>query len=273
MKTESAILSISQLQDLCNAGLMESRDYQRPIDDKRCCILKDWIIENYNQSWFYMPVIILNKVGNRYWIIDGQHRIRAVIKIIGEQREVMSGFGLRIDVTYDLSLEDEKSRFVSINQSIPCPKLYLQKNTERKILDELALTIYSEFTNYISESWNCYCPNINVEKIIDFISDERVNGTSAISDWFSDQKVSCGTDLATGLIKFNEYVREVFKGRNRYAAYKHNCPRQHDKDDIGKFEEKLRKTAAKAKARRICYLGLVSTDRIVHCMFNHGKFF
>jgi hypothetical protein len=273
MKNESTILSIGQLQDLCNAGLMGSRDYQRPIDDKRCDILKDWIIENYKRPWFYMPVIILNKVGERYWIIDGQHRIRAVIKIIGEQRSAMTGFGLRIDVTYDLSFEDEKLRFISINKSIPCPKLYLQKNTERKILDDLSLIIYSEFTNYISESWKCNCPNINVEKIIDFISDERVNGTSAVSDWFSDQKVTSGADLAAGLIIFNEYAREVFKSKNGFTAYKHNCPRRHDKDDAGKFEEKLRKAAAKARTRRICYLGLVSTDRIVHCMFNHGKFF
>lgn len=269
----STLFTISTLQDLRNSDRLISPEYQRPIDKDRVNVIRDYILINYNKPEFYMPDVVLNKVDDVYRIIDGHHRIYAIIKITGSAREKMKTFEIRVIVKDNLSETQERKLFVSINMSVPCPKIYLSDGKERKMLTMLRRYINSKYGQQVSDSKRCVIPNINVSNILDTISRKNIDGTSAIGDWFSDQTIVKPKDLCDGLESFNEYIKSLLLAEDGFKFYKRNCSKRSDKHDIEKFKKLLATVVKKSGCSPGCYLGFIGIEKIATCMFSHGKLY
>lgn len=268
------LFTIQMLQDLKNSEKLVSPDYQRPINNSRVSILKKYIIDNYDRPEFYMPDVVLNEVKGTYKIVDGQHRLRAFIKIVGNEREMMKKFeGVYAIVKDNLSPKMEKKLFVMINQSVPCPKIYLHSSKEKKMLTRLRIFINSKYSHQISGSLRCVSPNINVSTIIDAISKKNLDGSSVIGDWFGDQTIYKSDDLCKGIEKFNEHVRTLLLSPDGFKIYKINCPRRSSRHNEDKFKKLLDIVVKKSMGDTPCYLGFIDPDRIARCMFEHGKLY
>lgn len=104
------LFTINMLQDLHIDSKLISPKYQRPIDKNRVAIIKKYILSNHNNPEFYMPDVVLNKTKNTYHIIDGQHRLHAIIKIASAERKLMNEYkGVYAVVKDNLTMEHEKN--------------------------------------------------------------------------------------------------------------------------------------------------------------------
>lgn len=268
------LFTISMLQDLKIDGKLISPKYQRPISKDRISVIKDYILANHKNPDFYMPDVLLNKVNDIYHIIDGQHRLNAFIKITGEDRKKMNDFnGIYAVVKNALTSTQEKKLFISINQSVPCPGMYLTNTKERNMLARLRVHINTKYGHQVSSSVRCVSPNINVSTLVDMFSRKNTDGTSFISDWFSDQTITVSNDLCKGIDAFNECVKTLMTGSKGFEIYKIHCPRRSNKHDIERFTKLLNTVVKKAGGETPCYLGFIDPYKIAMCMFAHGKLY
>lgn len=268
--------TIQGIQDLLNTKVFGFPEYQRPVKEERLEEIKNYFIETYNKPTFYVPEVVLNKVGNRINIIDGQHRICALGRIVGKDREDMKDFKLNVVLKHNLSEEDEKKIFLHINKSIPCPGMYLHPDIERKILEQFRVNFKKNFGNKIIKSSSSpRTPHISIDNLIQIMCTKKddLSHLSYISNWFRNDLVSSGDDLTGEILKLNNHIGVMLMSKNSFSIYK-NIRRGRGKScNAEKLEKYLTDAKKKAFNGNVCYLGFVDSDHLIQCMFDLDKLF
>lgn len=269
------MFSIEELQEMFLSGKFVFPEYQRPIDDSRLDVIKNYIINCHDEPEYHMPEIVMNLIDGKFRIVDGQHRIMAFIRITGDDKKkcTRADVGLRSIIRNDLGIEQEKKLFININKAVSCPYIYLMKDDEKQILNDMKNYLYREFGHQISDSPRCIAPNLPINQVLDKIFVERKDGTSYIRDWYGEQVIRSPTDMCNGFYNFNGHLKNMFQSGDGFKIYKINCPKKSDKHGDQKFNQLLKQIKKKGTMRSECYLGLVDIDRICRCLFDHGKFY
>jgi hypothetical protein len=273
-KDENWSWSIRELQDMYNSGLLISPSYQRPVEESRIIPLRHHITSTYLSNIFHMPEVVLSKTIDGFHIIDGQHRIRALVGIIGSDRKKMKDFRLYASVKQGLCEDEERTIYLHINMSVPCPGIYLCQDIEREILNVFKNQIQYHFGHQASNSLKCCSPQFNVLQLLNSMSRKRDDDTSYLSDWFGDGTVSTGKDLIIELQELNTHIGVMLNSKNGFGLFKMNCPKSAINQTEAVYLRHL--TTIKQKQTKgicICYLGFVNNDKITMCMFNKNKLF
>jgi hypothetical protein len=265
--------SIPELRDIFIGGYLTSPSFQRPVDENRVKALRQHITDTYASQIFHIPDVVLSETQPGFHIIDGQHRIKALIGIIGDDREKMKDFRLRVLVKRGLCEDDERKIFLHINMSVPCPGMYLQPRTEDEILNVFKNHIQHHFGHQASNSERCVSPNINVLQLMSSMSRKREDGTSYISDWFGDGTIVTGEDLIAELRELNTHIGVMLNSNNGFGLYKMNCPKRSNKHTEAVYSKLMLSVKGKPQDHIVCYLGFVDNDKITMCMFNKNKLF
>lgn len=268
-------LTIQEIQDLFNAKVFVFPDYQRPVNEERLEEIKNYFIKTYNTPTFYVPEVVLNKVGNSINIIDGQHRIRALMRIVGKDREDMKDFKLSVVLKHNLSEEDEKKIFLNINKSVPCPNMYLHPDTETKIIKEFKENILNTFGNKIVKTTKVQTPNMNIDHLIEAMCVKRddPSNLSHLSYWFRNGLVSSGDELTREIMRLNNHIGVMLMSKNSFSLYKTICPDKGKKYTAKKLDNYLADAKKKALNGNVCYLGFVRYNLLIDCMFDLNKLF
>ena len=266
--------TIQGIQDLLNTKVFGFPEYQRPVNEERLEEIKNYFIKTYNTPTFHVPEVVLNKVGNRINIIDGQHRICALGRIVGKDREDMKDFKLSVVLKHNLSEEDEKKIFLHINKSVPCPGMYLHPDIERKILKQFKVNIRNIFGNKIIKSSDSpRTPNISIDNLIEAMCAKKDDLISYISYWFRNGLVSSGEDLTGEILKLNNHIGVMLMGKNSFSIYKTIRRSRGKSCNSKKLDNYLADAKKKALNGNICYLGFVRYNLLIDCMFDLKKLF
>ncbi len=266
-------MNLYTLQDMYVSGRLVVPTYQRPIDTDRVFTIKTYIISTYDKPEYYLSDIVLNCVDGVYRIIDGQHRLQALISLIGEDRKMLENYKPSITIKNNLTLAEEKALFIAINKSVPCPGMHMAQGVEQQILMQCRTTLMREYKHQISQCNKYMIPNINVDTILNSIVNKRPDGSSVLSDWVSDDTVSDADTLLHGIYALNTHIGDIYKSERGYKAYVSYGTYGTKKHTAAKFEQLLVIIQTKGKNTVPCYLGLLSVDNLVRCLFNHRLFF
>lgn len=267
-------VNINALINMFNAGNIVTPAYQRERDNKRLDVIKQHIIDNISNVNFYIPEIVLNTRGNKYRVIDGQHRLYALLNSTDEDLLILKNLSIRCVVIHELNDDEEKQLFMNINKSVPCPNLFLQPEEKINFINGFKNNIKNIFEHNISASEKPRLPNFNIRILIEAITHIRSDDTSYINDWYSDGTIKNDVDLYNAFIVFNEYLGNKLTGNQGFRVYKLNCPRSSDKHDEARFISLLEITRKRAiRGATICYIGFMDTERLLRCVFNHGMLY
>ena len=271
---EFYITNVNSLVSMVQEERIIKPSYQREVDENRLPPIREYIINNMDRVNFYMPDIVLNRRGDTYRIVDGQHRVYALTKSNEEEKKRLTNINIRCAVMYDLDDEEEKQLFTFINKSVPCPQLYLISTERKDILTKFIIDIKYNFGHNTSPSEKPRVPNFNIKILTEAIVHARRDGTSYLADWYGDRIISNGEDLYNAFLLFNEYLGKKLTGTNGFRVYTLNRPRSADRHDEERFMSLLDLTRSRATHDAIiCYLGFIDTERLLRCVFNHGMLY
>ena len=143
---------------------------QRAIDDSVVTNICDFQIQRFKErnSFLFLGHLTVGNVGNSIFLLDGQHRFRAIQKIYLYMPEYKI-LVLHLNVTSSFTLVDA---FSLLNKSTPVPEYVIQTtmdDSKRAIIDEFIKLFTAQYRPYISKSARPQRPNVNVSQVADAI--------------------------------------------------------------------------------------------------------
>lgn len=271
---EPNTFNITKLQHLYSTGKLISPDYQRPVDIVRALSIKDYIVNMNSVAEFYLPEILLNFNGDTYNIVDGQHRLHALISMNEMEKHAIRNYYPNIIVKNNLTIVEEKRLFFAINKSVPCPGIYLAENIEHKIISECKELLSKAYKKQLSISERCLMPHIHIDTILSHFTNRRHDGSRFLSDWYSDGIFKNAGELITEIDLLNRYIGHIYNSPDGFNAYIINAPYKAKRHNLNKFSSLLHAINLKKEVDGYpCYLGLISLENLTRCMFNHRLFY
>jgi hypothetical protein len=166
------ICSLVVLLNTENSLLFDSLvgEIQRNLDCEHLEKLKAYQETYYTKynTYFFSNPIILVKLGTKFAIVDGQHRFQTMMLLFNKNPERFDNCYIPVVVNKIDDIGDYDVLFTAINQSKPVP-LYLNntmwKTTGKRLENYFVVT----HPSYVKQSLNPRYPNINPQKIIDYI--------------------------------------------------------------------------------------------------------
>jgi hypothetical protein len=178
---ECKYLEILNGYSIDNKNIIKSPEFQRKIDFNRVESIKNYIINNWNKEDFYLPPIVLNKINNNIYIIDGQHRCAAISQIspnhliFNEKTKAV----LLAKQYENLNLEQQLNLFKSINNNKQMHPVYLKNNKYSKLASEIKTYLINKYTNSIDSAEykkiTKFSNKIQDVKINDFVNFTNIN--------------------------------------------------------------------------------------------------
>lgn len=160
--------------------------YQRTLNYDRIKELKESFMYNYNSKGdlsIRMP-IILCKLQNKYYIVDGQHRFYALKDLKVENK--LSSVWIYVGVINCQTEDDIRFEFNNINNVTKMEICYIETSD---IINEAMNKLMLKFPNIISFDKNYQRPKFNVDIIKSGLIDNSVIEKLNITT--SDQLVIC----------------------------------------------------------------------------------
>lgn len=259
-------MNIYKIQDLYMTSKLRVGDYQRKINKERIPDLKESIITAANNPFTsHIPGILVVLRNDVYSIVDGQHRIAAIMSIVGDERKkIGDNFKFMFHV-YNCDYKSEVDMFRSINQSQPCPEMYLQKSKLFEYTTALDKWFQQTFPSYVKTSKWPRAPNFNIDHIINELCKKYNNDKSIIGDWFAKGVINDIDTIPKAFSKLNNAVGTLFtadiRGLNNYHKYGTRACKKHNLKSYNKVIAKIN------NSNKRCYLGTLHLDTITNYLF------
>jgi hypothetical protein len=157
------------LERLVSLNLL-TPELQRTIDDEVVQDIVEYQTQRFQKyrSFLFTGVIVAAQIGARMFLVDGQHRLRAMQRLYLSQPDYKIAV-LIVSVNEQFSMQE---LFVMLNKSKPVPDYIIETTTnlqQRAILDEFVLLFKRDFKAFLSKSKHPHRPNINLDLLADAI--------------------------------------------------------------------------------------------------------
>ena len=232
---------IKNINNLCDYWFLNVNDllhlkwkapyFQRPVDDER---VKD-IIEHYqkklNENIFeFISPLIVAKYNNMLYIIDGQHRFKAIEYLFGQDEKFNEDKKVPLVVIPARSMEHIEDLFQTLNKLLPLSDVYkLQDKNKKKIIVETSDYFFKKYTNFFTtkkarrpfinkNGFENYLLNSNIISDIDII-DSSTDFTfilEKVNNFYSLQPMSFFPQK--GHVKFDTIINKVKKKGGLYLG-------------------------------------------------------
>jgi hypothetical protein len=170
------------IQTLHDSGRLLFWRKNRPIDQGHLNELVNYMNDYYGTKNYVMPICYVNKAYDDekrevYTVIDGQHRISA---ILNTKKEV----SIDVKIYEDLKENEIDDIFLNINKMRQVPAIYLDERDKKNIVNQVKGYLCGTFANMISYAPRFNTPQISVQAAhfdnslitrIDEINDETKN--------------------------------------------------------------------------------------------------
>ena len=126
--------------------------FQRPVDGER---VKD-IVEHYqkklnNNIFEFISPLIVAKYDNMLYIIDGQHRFKAIEYLFGHDEKFNEDKKVPLVVIPARSMEHIEDLFQTLNKLLPLSDVYkLQDKNKKKIIVETSDYFFKKYRNFFT---------------------------------------------------------------------------------------------------------------------------
>tara|TARA_B100000929_G_scaffold283948_1_gene265598 strand:- start:5755 stop:7089 length:1335 start_codon:yes stop_codon:yes gene_type:complete len=153
---------IKNINNLCDYWFLNVNDllnlrwkapyFQRPVDGER---VKD-IVEHYqkklnNNIFEFISPLIVAKYDNMLYIIDGQHRFKAIEYLFGHDEKFNEDKKVPLVVIPARSMEHIEDLFQTLNKLLPLSDVYkLQDKNKKKIIVETSDYFFKKYRNFFT---------------------------------------------------------------------------------------------------------------------------
>lgn len=242
-------MSFTNIYNLNRDKLIKFPKYQRPIDTDRSKDIYEYIKDNYTKELFIMPSVIMSyRSDDKLYIIDGQHRIKAIIAFVRRcrQKKITINLKLLCLIKENLNIEDEMAIFKIVNLGVPISKRYINVDELKEYYSEVEELFNEKWYEQLSESFSCYMPNNNLTSILNALNDRGI-----IKQLFETHLINSPKHLVEKIIELNTYVGYTLKSSGADCIYIRRCktPAQ-----FNALENNIIKCD---KYKNPCYLGLL----------------
>lgn len=256
--------TIEQLICVSEEKKIQSMTSQRPVNEMRVKDIYQYILNNYYSKAFVIGTVVLSKkIDDYYIIIDGQHRINALLMTTSDDRLQLSKFGftLSVDVRTELTQDEEIEIFRTINLAVPLgPMMEEDKN---KIYEFLELWLSTEYKDRFSASKKPIIPNMNLKYLINKMKDDDL-----IGELYESGIIDELNDMISQITALNNHLGEIFKSELGFSIYQKHAESAGKKHNLEYFDNLLSKIASKDKP---CYLGLIPKYRWITFIGHHNR--
>lgn len=263
------------IKQLYRNGCLKYCEFQRPVDKKRVNNIKSYIENNHTRSEFVLPPILLNRISNagihEYYIIDGQHRIEAIVKLSD-----FYNFPIHLCIKQDLNETQEKSAFVNINKSEPVPIIYLSPEAITTLLKEFKTKLHNKYPQHVKDSSKCRMPNFHIDSIINILIKSDIGYEESETPFNILYSHGIGTnsdDLLDQFINVNNYIASKLQTNSTCVNFYNDIRRtqkRHNLQTIKKNINKIKK-ASHMPGNVKCYLGLCDYRKLISLILERNN--
>lgn len=175
------------------------RSYNRPLDDQRVKEYKDVQIVHYNMHKRLLPIgiIVLCRVGIKYYIIDGGHRLKVFQSLFTDGYRDDKSF-LTLEIIDVASTNSIPYWFSMYNRGVEMPP-FMFDSSNSKVVNILYECIKSKWKSRISDTRNHTAFKIHLDGFSEFVCERNL----APPDWTRShcmQILTKWNDLAKALL-------------------------------------------------------------------------
>ena len=176
--SQMKIKDISSKNNLMNLKQLKKMKIQRPsfqrvIVNSRVDELYESIYKNPN---FIVPIYI-GKIKKEYFIIDGQHRLKALDRF--EKKEIES---INVKIIELNNHKELKEYFLLINNSLALAEIYKEDDpTHIQILGETFDYFQNYYPKYFTKKQSPNKPNFNVNEFVNILKNSNIIETKKIT--------------------------------------------------------------------------------------------
>jgi hypothetical protein len=156
-------------KDIYNDKLQKP-ECQRLLDNDQVNRIYNYQIDHNNKhgEYFFTNPITLGLLEGKYYIIDGQHRLKCI-----EILNYTSKFEVLICLLILETQQELDDKYVAINQNKPVP---LPENIEdwKQFGRHIEEYLSYNFSKYFSNTVKPFSPNFNKEKLMNYINDNNI---------------------------------------------------------------------------------------------------
>jgi hypothetical protein len=237
----------------------ERPSFQRPIDDdERTDAIKDYIVNNIRSPVFTLGMIVVSFKKGRVRIIDGQHRIKGIIKAIPLIEDSLH-ITIPMSLYTGINETHEKELYKMINKGVPVPKFYIDDEGLDEYYEEVKKLFNKKYSECLKPTRNCRIPNLNLDRIVEEMHERRV-----VKLLVEDGIVLSPREIKSKIVELNNFMKEVMESNDRHDNY--------DRHTTTSQQDKLETNIKKIKDSHKCYLGLIPSYKWVEWICRHGKF-
>ena len=187
-------ISSSQIKDLN----ISTPECQRAIDSEQVNKIVSYQVQHYNNysSFFFTNPIHLAEFEGKIYILDGQHRIKAIQRL---RCICKTDFDIHIVYVYVNSLKELEDYYIAINQNKPVP---LPSNMDewKQFTRHIDQYLQQNYSIYFSKSQRPVAPNFNKENLLQYIDENNIA-----------KQINCDfTRFIQELEELNNFYRETY---------------------------------------------------------------
>lgn len=149
-------------------GYISKPDCQRSIDFSHVNDLYKYQIEHFEKynEFFFPKCIVLGKLKDKYYIIDGQHRMNCIKRLSNKYSNI--NISINVSLLYLESENELDNKYIAINKNTPVP---LPKNISNwKLFTKHIESYFSKnYYKYFKNSNNPRIPNFNKNKLLEYL--------------------------------------------------------------------------------------------------------
>jgi hypothetical protein len=214
---ENHLIEVITLEDLFKEKVLCIPIFQRHIDDKHVNELVEFYKENINNINDGRILFGYLKTINEYHIIDGQHRLSAINRILNETRDYDKAT-IAITVKICNNMDELFDTYKQVNYNHPLDDFHKtivenqQKLYKVGIWISIERNIYTCFKKYIKKKETCNPPNICVTDFMLRLKNMSYNDKSLIDIFNTDDEIINRLSIVNSMIY--ERLKEICETDN-----------------------------------------------------------
>ncbi len=199
------VISKNELMDLKKLKKMKIQrpSFQRVIVNLRVDELYESIYKNPN---FIVPIYI-GKIKKEYFIIDGQHRLKALDKLEKNKVKIEN---INVKIIELNNHKELKEYFLLINNSLALAEIYKEDDpTHIQILAETFDYFQNYYPKYFTSRESPNKPNFNVNEFGNILKNSYI---------IEEKKITKSQQLIDLIEKLNKTYERVYKNKTNYKG-------------------------------------------------------
>ena len=208
LKNNNIIFKKENKYEIINTTVNDLKKYEiinwnknRPYCNVRVKEIKKYYEENDIE--IIPGIIYFWSNNNILYILDGLHRYTAAKKL-------NKNINIIININYTDNEQEIINEFININKSISIPTIYIENDSIKKIICESTVSkLCISYSQFISSSRNPHVYNFNRDKLIEFLSELKIN--------FNNKDLLLSNKIYTQLMNLNKIAkRNVINGNIKH---------------------------------------------------------